>query len=231
MTVSSPRQAPADLEVRVVAAERLTFFADAVIAIAITLLALELPRPEGATNAEVLHSVAEHRGEYIAFLISFVVIGAHWRSHHRVFRYVTSSDGLLSRLTIYWLLMQVLTPFATKVLTGNGAFQVRFIFYATVQTMAGVLFLLMVWEIRRRTLYRPDTPPVMFTNAVARTAIMAGAFLVSIPVSFFTGYAYLCWIGVPVAIGLVGRMLRRPARNRSDRTQAPHTPESPPSAP
>src|SRR4051794_8977616 len=80
---------------RAVAAERLTFFADAVIAIAITLLALELPTPLGSTNHELLESVGEHQGEYIAFLISFVVIGAHWSGHHRVFRHVESIGGRL----------------------------------------------------------------------------------------------------------------------------------------
>ena len=120
------------LEVRAIAVERLTFFADAVIAIAITLLALDLPVPTGETNRELLHSVGEHYPEYIAFLISFLVVGAHWRGHHRTFRYVTLLGGQLPRLTMYWLLMQVITPFATRVLTSDGAFQARFIFWIAV---------------------------------------------------------------------------------------------------
>ncbi|MEC3979770.1 TMEM175 family protein [Amycolatopsis sp. H20-H5] len=101
MTISAPDETPGALEVRAVAAERLTFFGDAVIAIALTLLALELPLPEGATNGELLHSALEHRWEYIAFLVSFLVIGAHWSGHHRVFRYVTSLGGKLGTLTLY----------------------------------------------------------------------------------------------------------------------------------
>jgi uncharacterized membrane protein len=144
---------------KAVAAERLTFFSDAVIAIAITLLALELPVPHGATNQELLHSVAEDRGEYLAFLISFVVIGAHWSGHHRVFRHVETMGGRLSILTLLWLLMQVITPFATKVLNGDGAFQARFTFYASVQVVAGLLFMAMVLTIRRHDLLREDSPP------------------------------------------------------------------------
>jgi hypothetical protein len=103
------------LEVRAIAVERLTFFADAVIAIAITLLALDLPVPTGETNRELLRSVGEHFPEYLAFLVSFLVVGAHWRGHHRTFRYVTMLGGQLPRLTMYWLLMLVITPFATRV--------------------------------------------------------------------------------------------------------------------
>ena len=53
------------------AAERPTFFSDAVVAIAITLLAIELPVPEGGTVSEFWSSVRSDAGHYAAFLISF----------------------------------------------------------------------------------------------------------------------------------------------------------------
>jgi hypothetical protein len=63
------------------------FFSDAVVAIAITLLAIELPVPEGDSTASLLDSLGANSIAYLTFLISFLVIGAHWRSHHQVFRY------------------------------------------------------------------------------------------------------------------------------------------------
>src|SRR3954463_2152143 len=60
-------------EVEILAAERLTAFSDAVVAIAITLLALGLPVPRGATNTELLRSAGDHLDDYLAFLISFAV--------------------------------------------------------------------------------------------------------------------------------------------------------------
>jgi len=50
-------------------------------------------------------------------LISFVVIAAHWRLHHRIFRYVRVATKAIIRLNIYWLLLIVLTPFTTKMLS------------------------------------------------------------------------------------------------------------------
>jgi uncharacterized membrane protein len=206
MTVSTEETA-VDPEVRAIAAERLTFFADAVIAIAITLLALELPRPEGSSNAQVLHSAYEHRWEYLAFLISFLVVGGHWSGHHRVFRYVTALDGRLAGLTMYWLLMQVLTPFATKVLTGDGAFEVRFICYASIQALSGVLFLLMVREVRRHHLYRPDTPSQLFSSSNLRTGALTLGFLVSIPLAFvIRRYSYWCWFVIPFTVQIFLRI-------------------------
>jgi uncharacterized membrane protein len=207
-------------EVQAIAVERLTFFADAVIAIAITLLALDLPVPTGETNRDVLHFVGDHYEEYLAFLISFLVIAAHWRGHHHVFRYVTALGGRLRLLTMYWLLMQVITPFATRVLTGDGAFQARFIFYALVQAIASLVFLLMTRELRRHHLLRADTPPGLTTSATWRTGTLAAAFLISIPLSFVgQAVAYGCWIVIPWAELLVRRAVttRRPAGRTAGR--------------
>jgi uncharacterized membrane protein len=194
---------------RAVAAERLTFFADAVIAIAITLLALELYVPDGHTNHEVLHQMYLHRDEYISFVISFYVIGFYWAHHHKVFRYVTVLGGRLVFLTLLWLFVLVLTPFATRVLSGDGAFQVRFVFYAIVQALAGLLWVLMVLQIQRHRLYRADTPTDLFGNAYIGTGGLAAGFLVSIPFAFIgPDYAYDFWIVIPVATALARRLVR-----------------------
>jgi uncharacterized membrane protein len=149
-------------------------------------------------------------------MISFVVIAAHWRSHHRVFRYVTATNSRLTSLTMYWLLMLVITPFATDVIGGHGAFQARFVFYATVQFAACLLFILMVREVRRDDLYRVGTPPELFSRAIRRLSMVAVGFLVSIPVSLVTGWAYLCWIVVPVADSIIDTRRNRSGEQTSD---------------
>ncbi|UOX86893.1 TMEM175 family protein [Amycolatopsis sp. FBCC-B4732] len=199
----------ADVEPRGFAAERLTFFSDAVVAIAITLLALELPLPEGATSAELLRSLGHHQSEYISFLISFVVIGGHWRAHHRLFDHVTTLDGGLIRLSFGWLLTQVIMPFATKVIAEDGGFEFRFVFYALVQVVALTLFLLMARRIQGSHHYRADTPPELFGKVYRGIGTMAAAFVVSIPVAFFTHWAYACWIVVPFVVNLLFRLRHR----------------------
>jgi uncharacterized membrane protein len=200
------------LEVRAAAAERLTFFADAVIAIAITLLALDLyvpMRSEHPTNLQLLQDARDHYEDYLAFVVSFMVIGQHWRGHHWLFRYVTKLGGSLAQLTLFWLLMQVITPFATRVLTGDGAFEARFIFYAGVQAVTGMLFLLIVREISRGDLLRPDTPPGVLHDVRRRSTTILIGFLISIPACFLIGrWAYFLWaLGIPISLLL--RFVRR----------------------
>lgn len=190
-------------EVREVAAERLTFFVDAVIAIAITLLALDLPVPSGDTNGAMLNSAWHHFDEYLAFAISFMVVAARWNEHHRLFRYVTAITPRLTILTLTWLFMQVVTPFATKVITGDGAFQARFGLYAVLQVLASLVFALMTREVRQERLYVPGTPPDIFKQTYIRVYALVIGFAVSIPVSFLTPYSYVCWIAVPFVINFI----------------------------
>lgn len=211
MSTATSDEDTAGSEARGIAAERLTFFSDAVVAIAITLLSLELPLPEGATSAELLRSLGDHQNEYISFLISFAVIGGHWRAHHRLFHYVTTLGGGLLQLSFAWLLMQVITPFATKVIAEEGGFEFRFVFYALVQVVALALFLLMTRQIQRHHLYREDTPPELFGGIHRGVGTMALAFAVSIPVAFFTHWAYACWIVIPLVGHLLFRFRRRAA--------------------
>ncbi|WP_157254553.1 TMEM175 family protein [Nonomuraea typhae] len=203
MTTQAAHNPDAEIgQTRAVAAERLTMFVDAVIAIALTLLALDLPVPAGDTTGAMLSSVRAHGNEYLAFALSFVVISAHWRAHHEIFRYVRSLGGRLTTLTLAWLFMQVLMPFATRVITAEGAFPPRFSLYAIVQVLASASFALIIWEIRRRHLYRTEVPPRVFAQSLLRSICLAAVFGVSVPISFVTTStgAYLCWLAAPIVL-------------------------------
>lgn len=128
------------------AVERLTLFSDAVVAIAITLLALDLPVPEGDTVSGFWSSVRDNDGHYGAFLLSFAVIAAAWSTHHDMFRYLRRPTSRLRTINMVWLLTIVLNPFATRMLTavGNPTLEVhafRFGFYALLEILESAAFL------------------------------------------------------------------------------------------
>jgi uncharacterized membrane protein len=208
----APAARPAGGEVEAKAAERVVFFSDAVIAIAITLLALALPLPaakNSTTNHQLLDALWADREGYLAFLISFAVIGNHWAVHRRMFRYVNRLNGTLVRLDMIWLLMMIITPFATRILTGNGGFGVRFTIYTLVQVIASTCLLLMGREIRDKGLMRTDAPESARHPENSHTLTLVVVFLISIPVAFAAGqWAFALWVAIPV----LGRVLRRVRR-------------------
>lgn len=95
--------------------ERMILFSDAVFAIAITLLVIDIRLPEGnlSSRVEVINMVMEKLPQLIGFAVSFFVIGQFWVSHHRLFSFVTSYDSGLLWLNLHLLFWIALVPFST----------------------------------------------------------------------------------------------------------------------
>ncbi len=202
-------------------AERLNFFSDAVVAIAITLLALDLHVPNGANDADFRHDLVRHADEYLAFFISFAVIGNHWFLHHRVFSAVRATTSKLMRWNMLWLMTIVLTPFATRVIVGDGVFDPRFALYAAVQVLASSLFLFAVREIDHAGLAGDGIDRERFTMTYLRLGIVVGAFLVGIPLVFVIHrWAYACWVAIPVVTRAV-TLWRDRRRGAAERDAVP----------
>ena len=198
------------------ATDRLLLFSDAVVAIAITLLALELPVPTGNSVHEIWVSARHEDGHYLAFLISFLVISVAWSHHHDVFRFVRRVDVHLRQLNMGWLLMIILTPFATKLLTSPGrntvgTHAVKFGFYALLEVLTTGLLLAMVHRMKSHHLLEPDTPSKATNLDWQSWGIMLG-FGLSIPVFFATENAWVLWWLMPVIVARISALRRRRSR-------------------
>src|SRR5215470_13927608 len=96
--------------------ERLILFSDAVFAIAITVLVLEIkiPEPHGQiSDKTLLDALAQLSPKFVGFVISFIFIGLYWTIHHRMFGFVTSYNRRLIILNLAFLFFIVLMPFST----------------------------------------------------------------------------------------------------------------------
>jgi uncharacterized membrane protein len=91
---------------------RLEAFSDGVFAVAITLLALDLT-VEGYGHGRLIDQLSGKWPAFLAFLISFFMIGIVWVNHHALVRSITKVDRLLLFLNLVLLLFVVLIPFAT----------------------------------------------------------------------------------------------------------------------
>jgi uncharacterized membrane protein len=133
------------------ALERLVFFSDAVFAIAITILVLDIRLPAGADSAssrELFLSLAGLWHEYLAFFISFWLIGLCWISHHRKFLYIRRVDNQLLILNLLMLMMIAFIPFPTAVMSENVSFTATG-FYALTMILACLSGLILWWHAAR----------------------------------------------------------------------------------
>jgi uncharacterized membrane protein len=193
--------------------DRLTFFSDAVVAIAITLLAIDLPVPEGDTVSQFWFSVRHNDGHYAAFLISFAAIAVARSNHHDLFQYAKRIDSRVRTFNTSWLLMIVLIPFAARLLTTRGqqtldVHALRFGFYALLQVLASLaLFAMLRHMISSREV--PDAPPLALDYVTwASYGVMLG-FGLSIPVLFATTYGWVLWLVIPLLMTWLRRLQRR----------------------
>lgn len=173
--------------------ERMIFFSDAVIAIMLTLLALELPVPEGDSAADLWESLSAGAAEYLAFGISFSVIAATWVAHHMLFSHVRRADPPLITLNILALLAYVLVPWASKTLaeTTGGA---GVALYSAVMSFLGLAMLLVLRHVRRAGLLDPETPPSIIGGIRAWTVTTMLMFALTVPGALLFGrWVMLVW--------------------------------------
>ncbi len=105
--------------------ERLVFFSDAVFAIAITLLVIEIAVPHmghvghRGTHIQYIQELANLLPSFFGYFLSFFVIGAYWAGHHRAFGLAATYDSRLVWPNMSMLCLIAFTPFATAFLSDN----------------------------------------------------------------------------------------------------------------
>jgi uncharacterized membrane protein len=95
---------------------RVEAFSDGVIAVAITLLALDLRVPSPAGTASLAHALVEQWPSYVAYVVSFLTIGIIWINHHAMLRRLVSVDHSILVLNIILLASIGVLPFSTALM-------------------------------------------------------------------------------------------------------------------
>lgn len=140
--------------------ERLVFFSDAVFAIAITLLVIEIHVPSlepGTSSAAAARELVHLLPSFVAFIISFFVIGRFWIGHHTLFSHVRRFDTRLIWPNLCFLFWIAAMPFATAFLGRNFGQFVPAIFY-TMTMLSCALFNLWLTRTTRTAGLLDDTP-------------------------------------------------------------------------
>jgi uncharacterized membrane protein len=182
--------------------ERLAFFTDAIFAIAMTLLAVELERPdaeERASGRALWDFLVDQRGSYVAFALAFVLLWSAWRRHHQLMDRVDR----LSKAFAFWhapfLLLVAFLPFPTAVIGASITNPMaQTLFAGSMAAMACCEAV--VKELAVTAGLVTDDPAATRRGAAASWTVGLW-FGASAALAWLFTYAFAMWFLAPVAAG------------------------------
>ena len=201
--------------------ERMILFSDAVFAIAITLMVIEIKIPEvheGVSDRLLLQSLGHLIPKFTGFIVSFMLIGLYWTVHHRMFGFVTAYDRKLIWLNLFFLFFIVLMPFSTGFYSeyaGSDLYltqlKVPMTFYVLNFFFAGIMNFFM-WNYisnPKHKLTEPPIDPLILKQAKARSLIVPCIFFLMIPVAYLTNVLIAVYLPmlIPVTLNIAKRII------------------------
>jgi uncharacterized membrane protein len=203
-------------------AERVGFFTDAVFAIAMTLLAIDIPRPEGQAfgvssdvskakaAARLWHFLAAQHDAYYAYLVAFSTLWIVWRHHHALFDQVKRVSPAMIGFHFPLLLLAAFVPYAT---IGVGHYPGN--------PLAALLFGLVVGALlvcRSALQSRADRDCVLaptvdirrYRAEVVVSWLVTGYWMATLLLVPWTPWVEISWFLVPLVAAVARATCRRP---------------------
>jgi uncharacterized membrane protein len=207
--VSGPELAEIERLARPTGLERIVFFSDAVFAIAITLLAIDLRIPDavtGATPDRVLTILNDLVPKLLTYALSFFVIGLYWLAHWRRFHYIVGSDERLAAINLLLLGCIALIPFPTALLGAYGDSIWAVVVYVITLSAAGVIGPLSWIYAARNGLVRPGLSPAYIRLGALRGLSVPVVMFASLPLALIDPLlAEISWFLIIPAQRLISR--------------------------
>jgi uncharacterized membrane protein len=190
---------------------RLEALSDGVIAIAATLLVLEIKNVPLGTKS-LTDALLDRWPSYLGYLISFSVIGLIWVAHHGMFERVHAVDRQLLFLNLALLLLVGFIPFPTEILAtfiqqGGTDAAVATAFYSLIMTLIGVVFTLQWWHLVRHPHLMVDSvTQKQLRRSLRLSSVSPIVYGLTIPLAFISP-----WICVAAYVGISAYFARGPS--------------------
>jgi uncharacterized membrane protein len=168
-------------------------FSDGVMAVIITIMALELRAPEGAT----VEAVRERLPGLLVYVLSFVIIGIYWNNHHHLLRAAERISGAAMWANLFLLFWLSLIPVLTEWLRDEYRHPLPAAAYGAVALAAGVGY-----SILARALVRANGQDSAVAAALGSDVKGYGSlalYAAGVGLAFVGPWiAYACYVAVAV---------------------------------
>ena len=173
---------------------RLEAFSDAVLAIIITIMVLELKVPHGSGLPALRPLVPV----FFSYVLSFVYLGIYWNNHHHMLQVTKHVSGLILWANLHLLFWLSLFPFVTGWMGENHFAAIPTAIYGAVLLLAGVAYYLLQAAILK--VEGPDSLLATALGADFKGKLSPVCYALAIPLAFVSS-----WIanGLYVAVALL----------------------------
>jgi uncharacterized membrane protein len=182
---------------------------------------LKVPKAE---SGNLLDALVDDWPSYVAFIVSFIVIGIMWVSHHSMFERIATVDRPLLFLNLLLLMGIAFLPFPTSLLAryvadGGSNSHIAAAMYSTTMVGIGLVFLAMWWQLARRPeLLIPGIPPERVRIAARRSVVGPIVYALTVGLAFISAAAcFVVYAGVAIYF----------ARGPSSKAAVPDAPAEP----
>jgi uncharacterized membrane protein len=193
--------------------ERMLLFSDAVFAIVLTLLVLELRMPPGVTEANLFEGVLAMAPKLAAFATTFALVSVFWIAHLTITRVLVQFDWAAAWVNLLFLFTIALTPFVSTTIGEYGVFGNAWRLYCIELIAVGVAQMVLFVVIYRDSgrLIGGVSRRVFWHRFTRASSPGAGfAILLTLSLMGFTHLSfYLCWVTIP-AILILARVALGP---------------------
>jgi uncharacterized membrane protein len=186
---------------------RVVSFSDALFAITVTLLVLEIKPP--ADYANLLHGLAALWPSYLAYALTFLFIGQVWANHHVMFDHIRAADRAVLLLNTLLLMIVAFLPFTTSVLAGalrsGHGLRTAAVFYGIAFDATALTFNA-VWQYARRHRLLSETLDPADATAIGRrfqlalawltTGVLLGLLIPFLGVAVIAAFNIIYWLPI-----------------------------------
>ena len=173
---------------------RLEAFTDAVIAIIMTILVLELTQPNSNTW-ESLKELLPHLGVYF---ISFIILSVYWVNHHHLLQSITRINGRVLWVNILFLFVLSLVPVFSSWVSHYPNSFVPELSYVALFSLANLFYYLLTKELLKinkdRQLYNSTINKNILSVILNLISVIVGYFTAPVIMLLVTAFVFSLWI-------------------------------------
>jgi uncharacterized membrane protein len=191
--------------------DRVAAFNDAVFAIALTLLVLDLHLPTLADKDSVsdfVDALGDIVPDLISFAIAFSIVGQYWIGQHRFYGSLRAVDSSFLGLNVVYLALIAIVPFPTSVISQYTDNPMAFATFAIVLSAVAAMNALLLVHAQRANLIRDALSPGAYRQALWEALAPTVIYLGTIPVAFLIDPILTLLLWQPLS-GALERLSRR----------------------